>query len=119
MGMATCCDEYLLHGICPRVLRFGGYTLRILLTGSRTWTKVAPVQAFMLGMKDATFILGDNPNGLDAIALRIAKKYDLKYIVKYAEWEKHQDCYCKDKTELKCKGAGHRRNGDMVTETLL
>lgn len=78
--------------------------MRVLLTGSRTWKKRGPVETLMLGMKDATFILGDNPNGLDAIALSVARDNDLTHIVKIAKWDEQG------------KSAGHRRNGEMVAE---
>ncbi len=78
--------------------------MRVLLTGSRTWKKRGPVEALMLGMRDATFILGDNPSGLDAIAKKVAEDNKLSHIVKIADWDKFGD------------GAGPKRNGDMVAE---
>lgn len=87
--------------------------MKVLITGSRTWTKKGPIEALMRGMPEATFILGDNPAGVDAIALEVARDYKLKHVVKLAHWSLHEGCYCRDKTQS-CKFAGHRRNGDMV-----
>lgn len=80
----------------------GSSEMRVLLTGSRTWVKHGPVEALMLGMKDSHFILGDNPNGLDAIALSVALKHNLSVEVHTAHWNEQG------------KSAGHRRNGKMV-----
>lgn len=89
--------------------------MRVLLTGSRDWTKRGPIEALMLGMKGAFFILGDNPNGLDALALKVCREYNLPHIVLVAEWNSHLGCRCLNK-ERTCKFAGHRRNGDMVAQ---
>lgn len=78
--------------------------MRVLLTGSRTWKKRGPVEALMLGMKDATFILGDNPNGLDALAKKVAEDHNLSHIVKIAKWDDIG------------RGAGPKRNSEMVAE---
>lgn len=89
--------------------------MKVLITGSRTWTKRGPIEALMRGMPDATFILGDCPTGVDAIALKVAQDFNLKYIVLRANWSLHEGCYCRDKSQS-CKFAGHRRNGAMVAE---
>ena len=67
----------------------------------------------MLGMENATFILGDCPTGLDAIAKSICEKFDLKYELFVADWSTHASCYCRDKN-VSCRNAGPVRNQRMV-----
>lgn len=82
--------------------------MRVLLTGSRTWKKRAPIEAMMLGLSvvypKVHFILGDAPNGLDKFAREICKDHGLSHVVHEAHWDKLG------------KSAGHERNGRMVKD---
>lgn len=78
--------------------------MRVLITGSRTWKKRGPIEALIKGMPTATFILGDNPAGVDAIARDVCWNNKIEYLVKEADWDKYG------------RGAGPKRNGEMVAE---
>ena len=82
--------------------------MRVLLTGSRVWNKRGPIEALILGLKathpDVHFILGDNPKGLDGIALAVCKQHSIPYTVHEAHWD------------TLGKGAGPERNGRMVKD---
>lgn len=76
-------------------------SLKVLLTGSRTWEKRGPIEALMLGLKNAHFILGDCPTGLDAIALSVVIDNKLSAEVHTADWTIGL-------------GGGPKRNTEMV-----
>lgn len=82
--------------------------LRVLLTGSRTWTKPGPIKLLILGLKacypDVHFILGDAPNGLDAIAKKVCEEEHVSHRIHIADWD------------ILGKRAGHVRNGEMVKD---
>lgn len=77
----------------------------VVVTGSREWTDRASIAAAIEGAE--LLIVGDCPTGADAIALEIAKEWDVIAEVLIANW--------------KALGnrAGPVRNGAMVARAVL
>lgn len=83
-------------------------SLRMLITGSRTWVSVETIEAAMdwhaLGSTDITVIHGHCPSGADTIADQIAVARSWTVQRRPANWTRWG------------RAAGYRRNADMVTE---
>ena len=64
----------------------------------------SPVRAVLdeVVRRDVPLVLGDNPNGLDAMALRLARQAGLDPDVHEADWDRYG------------LAAGPKRNGEMV-----
>jgi hypothetical protein len=78
--------------------------VKVLITGSRNWDKVAPIAAMMTGLNssETEFIFGDCSTGVDAHALQITKMHKLRFKKFDANWA------------ALGKAAGPTRNGAMV-----
>lgn len=81
----------------------------VVVTGSRTWTNRAAIASTLEGAE--LLIVGDCPTGADAIALEIAKEWDVITVVLVADWKRY------GKTGP--TNAGHMRNGEIVTRAVL
>lgn len=93
--------------------------MKVVITGSRNWTKQGPIQVLLAGMQaqgDVEFVLGDAPAGVDAYALQICREKQYSYKLLCADWTTHTPgCRCRDTgpgSRAFC--AGHRRNGEMI-----
>jgi hypothetical protein len=58
----------------------------IVITGSRVWDDRAAIEAVMRGADG--LLVGDCPTGADAIALQIAREWDIIPFVVRANWDK-------------------------------
>lgn len=77
----------------------------VVITGSRDWTDRAAIEAALIGAE--LLIVGDCPTGADAIALEVAKAWDIIAAVHIAEWKRLG------------KRAGPVRNGAIVARAAL
>lgn len=84
--------------------------MRILITGSRTWTDETTIKVALLdvlagrhGDTSYTLVSGACPKGADAMAEHIARGFGLNVERHPADWNKHG------------KRAGFLRNAEMVT----
>lgn len=83
--------------------------MRILITGSRTWSKFGVIEDAILGVaagssqqyKNVTIVHGDAP-GADTLADMVARKWGMKIEAHPAEWDRLS------------KAAGPIRNQKMV-----
>lgn len=84
-------------------------TLRILITGSRTWADRDVIRAALVEAgrsadvhpQDVTVVHG-GARGADRIAGEIAREFGCTVEIHAADWDKHG------------KSAGHRRNAEMI-----
>lgn len=78
---------------------------RVLITGSRTWVDETAIELALAHQRSRgvfTLVSGACPTGADAIAERIAERWNLPIERYPAEWDKYG------------KQAGFRRNAEMV-----
>lgn len=76
-----------------------------VVTGSRTWQNRAAIAYCLEGAE--LLIVGDCPTGADAIALEIAREWDIISVVLVADWKQYG------------KRAGPVRNGAIVARAVL
>ncbi len=81
--------------------------MKVLITGSRNWTKRGPIQVLLSGIAGwdegkVEFVFGDAKTGVDMIVLKTCQDLGYAYKKFDADWDKHG------------KPAGHIRNGEMV-----
>lgn len=97
--------------------------MKVLFTGSRTWTKRGPIELVLAGLrykygKELTVICGydpieKTPKGVDEIVYTISKEMGITVVTKPAQWNVHGMCYCFEGLKT-CRNAGPRRNQEMV-----
>jgi hypothetical protein len=82
--------------------------VKVIITGSRDWEKIAPIAAMMIGLNssETEFVFGDCPTGADKFALKVAENHKFKHVKVVAKWD-----------ELG-KAAGPERNGRMIQHCL-
>lgn len=95
--------------------------MRILITGSRTWTdKDAILQALRKHNPrvndEPTVVHGDCPTGADALAQELADEFRVRTERYPAKWREHsENCPDWHFPLPTCKMAGFRRNAEMVS----
>lgn len=77
----------------------------VVVTGSRSWPNRTAIASALEGAE--LLIVGDCPTGADAIALEIAKEWDVITVVLVADWKQYG------------KRAGMIRNGAIVARAVL
>jgi hypothetical protein len=101
--------------------------MRVLISGSRTWTDYLRIRSDMGQMHRAygrslTIIHGDCPNSPDRVAAAAANSLEIKVIAEPAKWRLHDrlgnspvQCYC-NPSKITCGMAGRRRNQLMLNK---
>jgi hypothetical protein len=87
----------------------------VVITGSRSWPDRAAIERALTGAE--LLIIGDCPTGADAIALAVAKEWDIIAAVFVADWKRYP--VRNPDGSRNSENAGPRRNKEIADRAFL